>query len=57
VEELKRILEKVGFNEISIEEKEKSDEIIKSWNFGEGVEKMVFSAYIKAKKPSGKLPN
>jgi len=24
---------------------------LKSWNFGAGVEKMVFSAYIKAKKP------
>jgi hypothetical protein len=52
VEELKRILEKAGFIDIAIEGKEKSEEIIKSWNFGEGVEKMVFSAYIKAKKPS-----
>lgn len=51
MEELKKILEKVGFTDITIEEKEKSDEIIKSWNFGEGIEKMVFSAYIKAKKP------
>lgn len=52
MEELKRILEKAGFTDILIEEKEKSDEIIKSWNFGEGVEKMVFSAYIKARKPT-----
>jgi len=51
VQELKGILEKAGFADISIDEKEKSDEIIKSWNFGEGVEKMVFSAYIKARKP------
>jgi len=52
VEELKRILEKAGFTDIAIEGKEKSDEIIKNWNFGEDVEKMVFSAYIKAKKPA-----
>jgi hypothetical protein len=52
VEELKRILEKAGFADIAIEGKEQSDEIIKSWNFGEDVEQMVFSAYIKAKKPS-----
>jgi arsenite methyltransferase len=51
VEELKHILEKSGFIEIHIENKDNSDEIIKSWNFGEGVEKMVFSAYIKARKP------
>lgn len=49
--ELKQILGKAGFVEIVIEDKENSDEIIKSWNFGEGVEKMVFSAYIKALKP------
>jgi hypothetical protein len=52
VEELKSILEKAGFTEIAIEGKEQSDEIIEGWNFGEGVEKMVFSAYIKAKKPA-----
>ena len=57
MEELKRILEKAGFTDITIEEKEKSDEIIKSWNFGESVEKMVFSAYVKAKKPFEELPN
>jgi hypothetical protein len=51
VEELKEMLEKAGFREIEIRGKEKSDEIIKGWNFGEGVEKLVFSAYIKAKKP------
>lgn len=52
MEELKNILQKASFDEISIEEKERSDEIIKSWNFGEGIEKMVFSAYIRAKKPT-----
>jgi len=51
VEELKEILQKAGFTGTVIEDKENSDEIIKSWNFGEGVEKMVFSAYIKTRKP------
>jgi hypothetical protein len=50
VEELKEILESAGFGDIMITEKEKSDEIIKGWNFGEGVEQMVFSAYINATK-------
>ncbi|GAB4483718.1 MAG: hypothetical protein OHK006_05680 [Thermodesulfovibrionales bacterium] len=51
MEELKQYLEKAGFAEITVQDKENSDEIIRSWNFGEGVEKMVFSAYIVAKKP------
>jgi len=51
VEELEEILGKAGFVSIVIQDKDNSDEIIKSWNFGEGVEKMVFSAYITAKKP------
>jgi hypothetical protein len=51
VEELKQILEKSGFINIVIKEKQKSDKIIRSWNFGEGVENMVFSAYIQANKP------
>jgi hypothetical protein len=51
VEELKRMLEAAGFTDIAIRDKEKSDDIIKSWNFGEGVENMVFSAYIQARKP------
>jgi hypothetical protein len=50
VEELKVMLEKAGFADIVIRDKEKSDDIIKSWNFGEGVENMVFSAYIQARK-------
>jgi hypothetical protein len=41
-----------GFIDILIRDKEKSDEIIRSWNFGEGVQNMVFSAYVQAKKPS-----
>jgi hypothetical protein len=52
VAELKAILEKAGFTDIEIQDKDNSDEIIKSWNFGDGVEKMVFSAYIKARKPA-----
>ncbi|HKZ56762.1 MAG TPA: hypothetical protein VJ024_03570 [Thermodesulfovibrionales bacterium] len=51
MEELKVMLEAAGFSDIKIKDKEKSDDIIKSWNFGEGVENMVFSAYIQAKKP------
>jgi hypothetical protein len=50
VEELKGMLQAAGFSHISIKYKEKSDEIIKGWNFGEGVEHMVFSAYMSARK-------
>ena len=45
------ILTRTGFQNILIVDKQNSDEIIRSWNFGEGVEKMVFSAYITAAKP------
>ena len=51
MEELRIMLEAAGFSDITIKGKEKSDEIIKGWNFGEGVENMVFSAYIQARKP------
>lgn len=51
MEELTGILKKAGFADILIDDKANSDEIIKSWNFGAGVEKMVFSAYVKARKP------
>ena len=44
------MLEAAGFSDITIKDKEKSDEIIKGWNFGEGVQNMIFSAYIHAKK-------
>ena len=50
MEELTEILKASGFSDIEIENKENSEEIIKGWNFGDGVEKMVFSAYIKARK-------
>jgi len=52
VTELQALLSNAGFTDIVIQNKDNSDEIIKGWNFGEGVEKMVFSAYIQAKKPS-----
>jgi len=51
VEELRSLLCNTGFTGILIQDKDNSDDIIKSWNFGEGVEKMVFSAYIQANKP------
>jgi arsenite methyltransferase len=51
VAELRDLLHNAGFIDIVIQDKDNSDEIIKSWNFGEGVEKMVFSAYIQAKRP------
>ena len=50
MEELKVMLKATGFSDITIRDKEKSDDIIKGWNFGEGVESMVFSAYIQARK-------
>jgi hypothetical protein len=53
VEELREILKEAGFNDIVIRGKENSDEIIRGWSFGEGVEKMVFSAYVQAAKPPG----
>jgi hypothetical protein len=53
VEELKSILKETGFSDICFIDKQNSDEIIRSWNFGDGVEKMVVSAYIKATKPAG----
>ena len=51
--ELRSILSSAGFVDVVIQDKENSDEIIRSWNFGEGVEKMVFSAYITSLKPKG----
>ena len=54
MEELKEMLKEAGFTDIVIQKKENSDEIISGWNFGEGVEKMVFSAYIQAIKPSAR---
>gem|GEM_PF-715847 len=49
--EVKKILLELGFQEISINPKEKTEEVIREWNIGESVEKIVFSAYIQALKP------
>ncbi len=51
METMREYLERAGFTGIQFIDKENSEEIIRSWNFGEGVEKAVFSAYIKATKP------
>jgi len=45
------MLSEAGFTDVVIQDKDNSEEIIRNWNFGEGVEKAVFSAYIKAVKP------
>jgi len=50
--EVKRILSDLGFDSVTIREKEQSHEIIRGWNVAEGAEKVVFSAYIQAVKPS-----
>jgi arsenite methyltransferase len=49
--EVKKILLSSGFQKISINPKEKSEDIIREWNIGGAVEKFVFSAYIQAVKP------
>ncbi len=51
METMTQYLEKAGFGNIIFIDKKNSDEIIRNWNFGEGVENAVFSAYIKAVKP------
>jgi hypothetical protein len=48
---VERILSGLGFEEISIRQKEQSEEIIRGWKVAEGAEKVVFSAYIQAVKP------
>jgi hypothetical protein len=49
---VRQILNGLGFEAISITKKEKSEQIIKSWNVGEGTEHMVFSACLTAKRPA-----
>lgn len=49
--EVKNILSDLGFQQIRIEQKDQSDQIIQGWNVSEGAEKVVFSAYILAVKP------
>jgi len=51
---VRQILNGLGFEGVSITRKDKSEEIIKSWNLGEGTERLVFSAYVTASKPRGK---
>jgi len=49
---VRQILNDAGFDGVFITRKEKSEEIIKNWNFEEGTERVVFSAYITARKPT-----
>jgi len=49
--EVKQILSKLGFQNVTITPKERSQEIIRQWNAGEDAENVVFSAYIEAIRP------
>jgi len=49
--EVKNTLSNLGFQQIRIEQKDQSEQIIQGWNVAEGAEKVVFSAYIQAVKP------
>jgi len=51
-DEVKKILSDLGFQEIAVTAKEKSEEIIRQWNVAADAEKAVFSAYIEAVKPN-----
>ena len=48
---MRQILVDLNFEDISITKKDNSEEIIKSWNIGAGTEHIVFTAYIRARKP------
>jgi len=50
--EVEGILSELGFQEITIRQKEQSEEIIRGWNVADNAEKVVFSAYVQAMKPS-----
>jgi hypothetical protein len=50
-DEVKQILSSQGFQEIAIDRKENSEQIIQAWNVGQGAENVVFSAYIRGTKP------
>jgi len=52
IDELKTIMEEVGFSDIRIAPKDESLEFIKDWAPGRGVEEYVISAHIEAIKPS-----
>lgn len=45
------MLSSLGFEDVRIDRKERSDEIIRAWNVGPGAETAVFSAYVCATKP------
>jgi N-acetylglutamate synthase-like GNAT family acetyltransferase len=49
--EVEKILSDLGFQQIEINRKEQSEEIIRGWNVAESAEKVVFSAYVQALKP------
>jgi len=49
--EVEGILSGLGFQDIAIRQKERSEEIIRGWNVANNAEKVVFSAYIQAVKP------
>lgn len=56
-DEVKKILSDLGFQEIAVTAKEKSEEIIRQWNVAADAEKVVFSAYIEAVKPNERREN
>jgi len=45
------MLSVLGFKDVTITPKERSEEIIRAWNVADEAEKVVFSAYIEAVKP------
>jgi hypothetical protein len=47
---VKKILSELGFQKITINPKEQSEDIIRAWNVAESAEKVVFSAYVQAVK-------
>jgi hypothetical protein len=49
---VRNILDRKGFEHILITRKDNSEEIIEGWNVFPGAEQLVFSAYIRASKPS-----
>jgi hypothetical protein len=49
--EVEGILSALGFQAITIRQKEQSEEIVRGWNVAHNAEKIVFSAYIQAVKP------
>jgi hypothetical protein len=45
------MLEAAGFRDVEIVPKESSEEIIRSWNLGEGAEKAAMAADVLAMRP------